>query len=95
MYIVSFLLSFDLLIPQLDLSYYFILNFPNRLINSALRCNQWVGGRYSLWSAIGLSIALYIGFPNFVQLLEGAHAMDQHFKTTPLENNVSRNRRRS
>eukprot|EP01147_Barroeca_monosierra_P001241 gene1241-4450_t len=49
---------------------------------------DWVGGRYSLWSAIGLSIALYIGFPNFVQLLEGAHAMDQHFKTTPLENNA-------
>jgi glucose-6-phosphate isomerase len=40
---------------------------------------DWVGGRYSLWSAIGLSIAIYIGFDNFVQLLEGGHAMDQHF----------------
>lgn len=40
---------------------------------------DWVGGRYSLWSAIGLSISIYIGFENFVQLLEGGHAMDQHF----------------
>ena len=50
---------------------------------------QWVGGRYSLWSAIGMTIALYVGFDNFVQLLEGGHAMDQHFKTAPLEQNVS------
>ena len=50
---------------------------------------QWVGGRYSLWSAIGLSIALYVGFENFQQLLAGAHAMDNHFKTTPLEQNVT------
>lgn len=49
---------------------------------------DWVGGRYSLWSAIGLSIALYIGFENFEKLLEGAHFMDEHFRTTPLENNV-------
>jgi len=49
---------------------------------------DWVGGRYSLWSAIGLSIALSIGFENFVELLEGAHAMDQHFKTTELEQNL-------
>ena len=46
---------------------------------------DWVGGRYSLWSAIGLSIALYVGFDNFVTLLEGAHAMDLHFKDTPVE----------
>ncbi|KAF5391832.1 hypothetical protein D9757_001766 [Collybiopsis confluens] len=49
---------------------------------------DWVGGRYSLWSAIGLSIALVIGYNNFEQLLQGAHAMDKHFKETPLEKNV-------
>lgn len=49
---------------------------------------DWVGGRYSLWSAIGLSISLSIGFDNFEKLLEGAYYMDQHFKTTPLEKNA-------
>ncbi|KAG0245136.1 glucose-6-phosphate isomerase [Mortierella sp. GBAus27b] len=49
---------------------------------------DWVGGRYSLWSAIGLSIALYIGFDNFKELLTGAHEMDQHFVNTPLEQNL-------
>ncbi len=49
---------------------------------------DWVGGRYSLWSAIGLSIACVIGFDNFRQLLEGAHAMDNHFKSAPLEENL-------
>ena len=49
---------------------------------------DWVGGRYSLWSAIGLSIALYIGYDNFEQLLRGAHGMDKHFKETPLERNL-------
>ena len=49
---------------------------------------DWVGGRYSLWSAIGLSIACHIGFQNFAELLEGAHAMDQHFRETPLEKNI-------
>ncbi|KZS97113.1 glucose-6-phosphate isomerase [Sistotremastrum niveocremeum HHB9708] len=49
---------------------------------------DWVGGRYSLWSAIGLSIALVIGYENFEQLLLGAHGMDRHFKETPLENNL-------
>uniref|UniRef100_A0A7N8WW66 Glucose-6-phosphate isomerase n=1 Tax=Mastacembelus armatus TaxID=205130 RepID=A0A7N8WW66_9TELE len=49
---------------------------------------SWVGGRYSLWSAIGLSIALHIGFENFEQLLAGAHWMDQHFCSAPLEKNV-------
>ncbi len=49
---------------------------------------DWVGGRYSLWSAIGLSIALYIGMDNFEQLLEGAHEMDKHFRTAPLEKNM-------
>jgi glucose-6-phosphate isomerase len=49
---------------------------------------DWVGGRYSLWSAIGLPIALAIGAENFRALLAGAHAMDRHFATTPLERNL-------
>jgi glucose-6-phosphate isomerase len=49
---------------------------------------DWVGGRYSLWSAIGLSIACTIGFESFLALLEGAHAMDRHFRETPLEKNI-------
>jgi glucose-6-phosphate isomerase len=49
---------------------------------------DWVGGRYSLWSAIGLSIVLYLGFERFAELLEGAHAMDRHFRTAPLEANL-------
>ncbi|CAK1363770.1 unnamed protein product [Cercospora beticola] len=50
--------------------------------------SDWVGGRYSVWSAIGLSVALYIGFDNFKQFLAGAQAMDHHFKTAPLEQNI-------
>ncbi|HLA75829.1 MAG TPA: glucose-6-phosphate isomerase [Gammaproteobacteria bacterium] len=49
---------------------------------------DWVGGRYSLWSAIGLPIALYIGMDNFNALLSGAHAMDEHFRTTPFAKNL-------
>lgn len=49
---------------------------------------DWVGGRYSLWSAIGLSIALSLGFENFEQLLAGAHAMDKHFLNAPIEQNI-------
>jgi glucose-6-phosphate isomerase len=49
---------------------------------------DWVGGRYSLWSAIGLSIALYVGMDHFEELLAGGHAMDNHFKTAPLEQNM-------
>ncbi|MEN8168879.1 MAG: glucose-6-phosphate isomerase [Pseudomonadota bacterium] len=49
---------------------------------------DWVGGRYSLWSAIGLSIALYLGFDHFEALLAGAHAMDQHFLRAPVEQNL-------
>ncbi|GJL94062.1 MAG: glucose-6-phosphate isomerase [Hyphococcus sp.] len=49
---------------------------------------DWVGGRYSLWSAIGLSIALQIGFENFENLLRGAHAMDEHFRTAPVKENM-------
>ncbi len=49
---------------------------------------DWVGGRYSLWSAIGLSIALYVGMDNFEALLTGAYEMDEHFKNAPLEQNI-------
>lgn len=49
---------------------------------------DWVGGRYSLWSAIGLSIALGVGYDNFYELLTGAHAADEHFKNTPFEENI-------
>ncbi|MCF8481353.1 MAG: glucose-6-phosphate isomerase [Rhodospirillum sp.] len=49
---------------------------------------DWVGGRYSLWSAIGLPIALSVGFGRFQELLDGAHAMDVHFKTAPLDKNM-------
>ena len=50
---------------------------------------DWVGGRYSLWSAIGLSIVLSLGYENFVELLSGAHAYDEYFKTTEFEQNPS------
>ncbi len=49
---------------------------------------DWVGGRYSLWSAIGMSIALHIGFSRFEELLAGAHEMDTHFHSSPLEKNM-------
>ena len=49
---------------------------------------SWVGGRYSVWSPIGLSVALYIGFNNFHHFLAGAQAMDEHFQSTPLEQNI-------
>lgn len=49
---------------------------------------DWVGGRYSLWSAIGLSIALYVGFENFEELLTGGHEMDLHFRDTPFDQNI-------
>ncbi len=49
---------------------------------------DWVGGRYSLWSSIGLSIALYLGMDRFEELLEGAHVMDEHFRTEPLAGNI-------
>ena len=49
---------------------------------------DWVGGRYSLWSSVGLSIALYIGMDNFEDLLAGAHDMDEHFRTVPMEENI-------
>lgn len=49
---------------------------------------DWVGGRFSLWSAVGLSIALAVGFDNFDSLLKGAHDMDEHFRTAPFEENI-------
>jgi glucose-6-phosphate isomerase len=49
---------------------------------------DWVGGRYSLWSAVGLCIALYIGMDSFEELLAGAHDMDEHFRTAPFEENM-------
>ena len=50
--------------------------------------NAWWVLRYSLWSAIGMTIALNIGYDNFVELLSGAHWMDNHFRTAPLESNL-------
>jgi len=49
---------------------------------------NWVGGRYSMWSAVGLSVALSIGMDHFEEMLDGAHAMDCHFRTAPLEGNA-------
>ena len=49
---------------------------------------DWVGGRYSLWSAIGLSVAITLGMDSFDELLDGGHAMDEHFRTAPLEANM-------
>jgi glucose-6-phosphate isomerase len=49
---------------------------------------DWVGGRYSIWSAVGLPVALAIGMPRFGELLDGARAMDEHFRTAPLEANL-------
>ena len=56
--------------------------------NNMFGFESWVGGRYSVWSAIGLSVCLYIGFDNFWQFLSGAHAMDEHFKTAAPERNI-------
>lgn len=49
---------------------------------------NWVGGRFSLWSAVGLSISLSVGFENFDKLLQGAHKMDEHFKTEDFDKNI-------
>jgi glucose-6-phosphate isomerase len=49
---------------------------------------DWVGGRFSLWSAVGLSICLAVGYPHFEKLLKGAHQMDTHFKTAPFQQNM-------
>ncbi|KAJ3308905.1 hypothetical protein HDV04_000714 [Boothiomyces sp. JEL0838] len=57
-------------------------------VNNMFEFWDWVGGRYSLWSAIGLSIDIYVGHQNFLQLLTGAHEMDKYFVETPLEKNI-------
>lgn len=57
-------------------------------INNIFPMWDWVGGRFSLWSAVGLSIALAVGYDNFDQLLQGAHKMDNHFKETEFNNNI-------
>jgi len=57
-------------------------------LSNMFRFWDWVGGRYSLWSSIGLSIALFLGFDRFSELLAGAYAMDQHFLHAPLEKNM-------
>ncbi|MFK7756700.1 MAG: glucose-6-phosphate isomerase [Flavobacteriales bacterium] len=49
---------------------------------------DWVGGRYSLWSAVGLSVAIHLGYPNFENLLKGAHAADEHFRTSSFSQNI-------
>lgn len=56
--------------------------------NNVFEFWDWVGGRYSVWSAIGLPVALYIGMDNFEQFLAGAHCMDKHFHEAPLERNM-------
>ena len=56
--------------------------------NNMFRFWDWVGGRYSLWSSIGLSIACTIGFDHYNDLLAGAHAMDDHFRTSPFHENI-------
>jgi glucose-6-phosphate isomerase len=56
--------------------------------NSMFTFRDWVGGRYSLWSSIGLSICISIGFENFRKLLEGAYAMDTHFREAPFDENM-------
>ncbi len=56
--------------------------------NNMFEIWDWVGGRYSLWSAIGLPIALYLGMDNFERLLDGGHTMDKHFRNQPLAENM-------
>jgi len=56
--------------------------------NNMFELWDWVGGRYSLWSAVGLSIALHIGMDNFEDLLQGAYEVDEHFRSTPFEQNI-------
>jgi glucose-6-phosphate isomerase len=83
-------------VPEAQLSKHFVAlstNIPAAVAFGVAEENifpfaNWVGGRYSLWSAIGLSIALSIGMDRFEELLAGAHEMDQHFINTPLEKNL-------
>ena len=57
-------------------------------LQSSWTFNPWLALRYSLWSAIGMTIALHIGYDNFIELLSGAHWMDNHFRTAPMESNL-------
>ena len=57
-------------------------------VNNMFEFWDWVGGRYSLWSCIGLSVDILVGHDNFLALLDGAHAMDNYFHATPLEQNI-------
>ena len=83
-------------VSENDVSKHFVALSTNELAVSAFgidtdnmfRFWDWVGGRFSMWSAIGLSIALQVGFDNFEKLLRGAHAMDEHFRTAPLRRNM-------
>ena len=83
-------------VSENDVSKHFAALSTNELAVSAFgidtdymfRFWDWVGGRFSMWSAIGLSIALQVGFDNFEKLLRGAHAMDEHFRTAPLRRNM-------
>ena len=56
--------------------------------NNTFKMWDWVGGRYSLWSSVGLSVAISIGMDNFEAMLQGAHEMDEHFRNAPFENNM-------
>jgi len=82
--------------PDVDIARHFVAVSTNREAVTAFGIDpanmfefwDWVGGRYSLWSAIGLPIALGVGWENFTALLDGAHAMDRHFATAPAEANL-------
>src|SRR5699024_8485220 len=79
---------------EADVARHFVAVSTNREGVSAFGIDRmfefwdWVGGRYSLWSAVGLPIALALGMDAFEQLLAGAHAMDRHFRDAPLERNL-------
>ncbi|MET0268767.1 MAG: glucose-6-phosphate isomerase [Duganella sp.] len=81
---------------EADLARHFVAVSTNTAAVTAFGINpanmfpfwDWVGGRYSVWSAIGLSLALAVGFAYFSDFLAGAHAMDEHFRTAPLEQNM-------
>ena len=89
-------LSEKLALPQPEKSAHFIAITADReraieygiAPENILEFEEWVGGRYSLWSSIGLSICIAVGFEKFKQLLAGANAMDEHFKTAPPDKNM-------
>ncbi|MFO7576658.1 MAG: glucose-6-phosphate isomerase [Pelovirga sp.] len=86
----------DRLADEAAVAHHFVAMSTNRARVSAFGIDpanmfgfwDWVGGRYSLWSAIGLSIALAVGMERFEELLEGAHRMDEHFRSAPLKQNI-------